>query len=71
MSQVLFNEIMFYVVAVMAIIASLIGLKACTNVGRLEAANERLKKMNEGQKEAIEKLQNKVWFLEDMNEKGA
>lgn len=65
------SQVLFYVVAAMGIIASLIGIKACMNVGRLEAANMRLKKMNEGQKEAIEKLQNEIWFLDHISEKGA
>lgn len=68
MSQVLFNEIMFYLIALTAIIVSLIGIKACMDASRLRAENERLKKMNAGQRTAIEELQDKNWLLQDILE---
>lgn len=54
--------------AVMAIFA----YAACVEVDRLRIENRRLKSWNNGQRDAIEQLQNKVWFMEDLRkEEGA
>ena len=65
---------LFYFIASIAIgvMLGVLGVVACVEGERLEKKCSRLQRMNDGQRAAIEELQNRCWELEDiLEEKGA
>ena len=63
--------VILVLIGIGAIALWLIGHAACIEAERLKIENERLRRMNDGQRAAIEELQSQVWFMEDFVKEGA
>lgn len=56
--------IMVIILGVLGVIACMMGIHSVMNEARLEAENERLRRLNNGQKLTIEELQTELFIKE-------